>query len=456
MYSEKLKNLRIVEGYKFRFHRVMTHEVQRWACTKKSCNAFIKIDSHGVTIEQKLEHNHMADDKRTLARQKVSNNVKRKAVEQLCERPSKILHSEISVNELSILNTRDINLIRKNIHSARMKEHPILPKTLFELYAMLPNIVDKLITKGGEKWIIDIDTIKNVVCVTTNKNLNFIQKCDALLMDGTFSSCPSLFTQLFVVHGLKNSTYVPLFFCLLVGKTVPDYCTALEFLKKRSPILPKTVHIDFEQSIHSAVRLVWPMSQIKGCRFHLGQAWFRKIQLLGLTKIYCTTGEKGDFLKTFFGLPFLPPTEIDDTFTDDIMSKQPSQCEAICNFTDYVFMNYINPDTAIFPPKIWAEFSSSISRTTNACESFHSKLNSMFYHSHPNIFKLLEALNEVQSGSYTKMNNFTAARNIKRSKLTVEKEAFVDSQMIQLSNGEITRLQFIQTVSRKFLPQKLK
>jgi len=59
--------------------------------------------------------------------------------------------------------------------------------------------------------------------------------------------------------------YVPLFFCLLVGKSVTGYCTALEFLKKRSPILPTILfHIDFEQSIHSAVHLVWPMSKIKG------------------------------------------------------------------------------------------------------------------------------------------------------------------------------------------------
>lgn len=55
---------------------------------------------------------------------------------------------------------------------------------------------------------------------------------------------------------------------------------------------------------------------------------------------------------------------------------------------------------------MWTEFSTSISRTTNACESFHSKLNDMFFHSYRNIYQLLETLNKVQSGSYIKMNCF--------------------------------------------------
>jgi len=45
---------------------------------------------------------------------------KRKAVEQLCERPRNIIHSEISPNDLNILDTKDINLIRKNIHTDRI------------------------------------------------------------------------------------------------------------------------------------------------------------------------------------------------------------------------------------------------------------------------------------------------------------------------------------------------
>jgi len=36
-------------------------------------------------------------------------------------------------------------------------------------------------------------------------------------------------------------------------------------------------------------------------------------------------------------------------------------------------------------------------RTTNACESFHSKLNGMFYSSYSNIFQFVELLKNVQT-----------------------------------------------------------
>ncbi|CAI6350093.1 unnamed protein product [Macrosiphum euphorbiae] len=89
----------------------MKNEIQRWACTNKKCNEFLKFNTHGVEIENNLEHNnHVADEKRSLVRQKLSNSVKRKAVEQLCERPSKIIHSEITPGDLNILDTKDINL----------------------------------------------------------------------------------------------------------------------------------------------------------------------------------------------------------------------------------------------------------------------------------------------------------------------------------------------------------
>lgn len=75
-----------------------------------------------------------------------------------------------------------------------MSKYPILSIKLLEFYAMLPYIVDKLYTKGVEKWIVEIDDNKSVVSFSAIKNFNFFQKCNDV-MDGTFSSCPSLFIQ---------------------------------------------------------------------------------------------------------------------------------------------------------------------------------------------------------------------------------------------------------------------
>lgn len=76
-------------------------------------------------------------------------------------------------------------------------------------------------------------------------------------------------------------------FILLPKKEVKFYKTALNYVKEKCleagcQFSPARVTADFEVAIHKAVREVFPETVIRGCRFHLGQSWFRKIQELGL------------------------------------------------------------------------------------------------------------------------------------------------------------------------------
>lgn len=86
------------------------------------------------------------------------------------------------------IETKDINIIRKSIYKGK---YPKWPKTLIAFYAMVLDGVDQLHIKGSKKWIINIDTIKNIVCFSALEYSNFFQH---VLMDDTFSSCISLVT----------------------------------------------------------------------------------------------------------------------------------------------------------------------------------------------------------------------------------------------------------------------
>jgi hypothetical protein len=124
MYSKKLGELRVIDGFKFCFHRIMRDENQRRVCTKKPCNVYLNFDTHDVQIEKyNLEHNHAIIEERLIVRQKVSNIVRRKMVEQLCVRSRKMILSEISSDDLIILDTDDVHLIRKNMHTARRSKY---------------------------------------------------------------------------------------------------------------------------------------------------------------------------------------------------------------------------------------------------------------------------------------------------------------------------------------------
>jgi len=69
--------------------------------------------------------------------------------------------------------------------------------------------------------------------------------------------------------------------------------------KLNMKFLPQTIYVDFEEAIHYSILSVWPETNIKGCRFHLGQSWWWKIQNLGLTNEYKSDFEFSKYLTIF-------------------------------------------------------------------------------------------------------------------------------------------------------------
>ena len=165
-----------------------------------------------------------------------------------------------------------------------------------------------------------------------------------------------------------------------------------------------TAVVDFETAIHNALVCKWPDLIIVGCRFHLPQTWYHQIQHFGLQKKYqkmkSNTGETvisegGKWLWYVFSLTFLEPDEVKDAFTNDLLPLRPT-LEKLKKFTEYLLTNYVD-DGAKYPPCIWASRTARLKRTTNACESFHSRFNDSFYRTHPDILSFTDKLFEFQT-----------------------------------------------------------
>jgi len=112
MFSERGKELRIIDGHKIRFHKELNGGVRRWCCAVKWCTAYTKTNSVGDVIESKLVHEQDAYTDEELARDKFRNSVKRKALDDLCDRPSKLIHSELRAGrgtDPSTLDTSDFD-----------------------------------------------------------------------------------------------------------------------------------------------------------------------------------------------------------------------------------------------------------------------------------------------------------------------------------------------------------
>lgn len=445
--SERGKKVLIVESAKFTKDKVLKSGEIYWRCAIRSCKAKVfTMGAEDLISRCDLQHDHPKDIKK-LNRQIISNSVKRKATEELSERPSKIIHSVLKKHseQISTLSVRDMYYIRNNLYNNRRKHQPPLPKTTEDVIDTLKKVNVQTIRE--EDFIFISDQHTKIVVFSCWTNIRYLCSSEKIFLDGTFSYCAQYFLQLFTIHILQNGHYIPLAFCLLPDKLQTTYECLFNLIKTKCEsgnlhLNPKTVVADFEKAIHNAVRAVWQDSQLIGCRFHLGQAWFRKIQKLGLTAEYKKQeSEIGRWLKYTFGLPFLNSADVGECFAFDFAEIQP-QDERISKYADYLVDNYIGEE-ATFPPELWAECSDSIERTTNACESFHSRFNSNFYSTHPNIFAFVEVLKQFQTETYVKLQSLTEEVRI-RDPAVRKRTELLHININRYNLGEISRLHFVQ------------
>ena len=85
-------------------------------------------------------HNHDADREACLNRQILNNSVQRKAMEDLCERPRKLIYKELRSQYLDTLTYKDIRNISRNMHKARSSHLLPLPTDIEETYEALSAI----------------------------------------------------------------------------------------------------------------------------------------------------------------------------------------------------------------------------------------------------------------------------------------------------------------------------
>jgi len=108
--SEKNKTITMKYGYKFRFLKMLNNDVQRWTCCKNTCKCFFKRHN-GVDTEIYNDHKHDKPIEQDINRQKLSNNLKKKAVEEISVLPSKLICCELKNSDTHTLN--DTSLIKK-------------------------------------------------------------------------------------------------------------------------------------------------------------------------------------------------------------------------------------------------------------------------------------------------------------------------------------------------------
>lgn len=452
--STRGKPLLIVNMFTFSRQKQLKSGEVFWRCTNRRLNCAAKVFTLGpenTIIRSDLHHNHDTDEKK-INRRMISNSCKRKAIEDISEKPSKIVCRELQNNLPATLTSNDIINIKKTIYSSRRKILPnILPKNVAESHQVLASL--NLKTNRNEDFLFINNEEDNIVVFTCETNLRLLSEIQCVYMDGTFGYCLKFFYQLFTIHGFKNGHYIPLVFCLLTNKRAETYTKLFcaiknEMLMRYNLIFaPSEVFCDFEMAIHTSINETWPTTRIVGCRFHLGQSWHRTIQRLGLSEEFQNKSSSiGQWLKLTFALSYLEPQEVGECFVEDLMSSKPLD-DRVDKYVDYLVDNYIDDENAKFPPHIWAnmEPENTIFKTTNACESYHAKFGGLFYNQHPSIYIFVEAVKQVQLETYVKIQSLHLCKKIK-DKFVKQKLKTIVSITSKLRNREISRIDYLKCI----------
>lgn len=167
---------------------------------------------------------------------------------------------------------------------------------------------------GRDFLLFDITThVGRILCFCTEEALQTFCEVEEAFADGTFFVCPTLFYQLLTISVVKEGASFNVAYFLLPGKSREVYIVALTHFKEKldalgSPLCLRTVRTDYELALIQAFTFVFACTRHRGCHFHFGQAIWRKVQELGLTKAYKDDPTVKSFVRRAISLAFVPPS----------------------------------------------------------------------------------------------------------------------------------------------------
>ena len=167
---------------------------------------------------------------------------------------------------------------------------------------------------------------------------------------------------------------------------------------------------DFEIGIQTAIQTCLPGVEIRGCRFHFGQAVWRKA-MKDFGKTLKSSKCFADLVRQCLGLPYILTDELQDV-VDQLKNIEMENMNL--NLMRDKFICYIQNTwrSGIYSPDSWSCFGRKSDSTNNAQEAYNSVLNRIIKVIHPNMWVLIEHL--VFELNYTVHNEDLNESPVKR------------------------------------------
>jgi len=259
------------------------------------------------------------------------------------------------------------------------------------------------------------------------KNFQRLSLCKVMLMDGTFSIAPSMYDQVYTIHGFDDSTgwTLPAVYALLPNRTTKTYKKLLNIVVQHAKnwmLSPDLIITDFEIAAINAADIVFPGASICGCHFHFCQASKRQ-RSSEMTKACENSSEVSHIFKSFYGLAFLPAEYIPIGYSELKNFIPTSYLTLFEDFLEYFLTTWVGTKnrTARFPPNLWSVYHRTLTelpRTNNLVEGWNSKIHGRAGCNHPTFFSFVRLLQKEQDSVDRSMELIVAGEKqlLKRNK----------------------------------------
>jgi len=384
-----------------------------WRCHVADCRATVNTFMR-IPTKFGHEHNHDQLSDQEIRVGEFIHNVKKRCRDEVLPAPA-IYEEEIAKlrtpewdddTRMMVEKLPTYNSCKTSLYHQRSKLLPRIPKTRQDI-----NLEGEWTqTTSDEKFLlIDDGNEERMLVFATRQNLEHLVAADVVYGDGTFYTCPDMFTQLYTLHAMVDNVMFPLLFALLPGKSRDIYTRLFRHIRdaceeKQLTFNPRTLFIDYEMAVKGAAELVFPGVEVKGCFFHFTQCIWRKAQQCGLQIPYRENQNIRQLVRRAAVLPLIPPDSVDDVWLNTLEDIWAADVAIdTTSFTDYVTTQWIEGDT-----NQWNHHATEGPRTTNHLEGWHGKIKKVIHRAHPNIYTLLTLLKQTQAVNEVKLIQYAA------------------------------------------------
>ena len=271
--------------------------------------------------------------------------------------------------------------------------------------------------------------------------------------DGTFRVVPKIGYQLFTIMGMIGHHSFPILTSLLDGKSEEKYIILFEKLHELAPTLEiREAMSDFELASRNACEAVFENATVHHCSFHFSQCLFKKVLVIGGSKLYDENQEFNHWIRHLMAIDLLP-ADLIFGMMNELLSKEFSGLTTAEKLVVKKFKSYFRRQWLNYDKGNLSVYGMD-SATNNGCESFHSMLGRKFPGKKPSVWNFVTKISDILQdksiecqrlilhgpGSITRERRKKVAQNIERRR----------NAEYELQTGQISTKDFLAKVSHTF------